>query len=59
MLLLQEQAGLLAAGFEPELAAEVGRPRLEAAAAILRMMPPHDFVQKQVRQTTLEPVSLL
>jgi hypothetical protein len=47
---LQEQAGLLAAGYDPELAAEVGRPELEAAAAILRKMPPHDFVQKQVRQ---------
>jgi hypothetical protein len=47
---MQEQAGLLAAGYEPELAAEVGRPGLEAAASILRKMPPHDFVHKQVRQ---------
>jgi DNA-binding FadR family transcriptional regulator len=46
---IQEQAELLAAGYEAELVKEAGQVSLEAVRNVLRKLPPHDWVSAQVR----------
>ena len=53
LLCLQEQAGKQDAGYEPELLQEAGKPGLEAIRNLMKTLPPHDWVQGQVRQTPL------
>mgnify|MGYP001807664051 CR=1 FL=1 len=56
---LQEQADLLAAGYEHDIVREAGEVSLEAVHSVLRKLPPCDWVGAQVRVTVTVTVEVL